>query len=236
MIEEETFFAWLDGELSPEEAARVEAEIAADPELSSRAATHRAMTSGLRGTFGNIETAPVPDRLKAMLEKDDNVVSLDDARATRGAGQTQPFWVQAATLAATLAIGVFAGSQLGSRPAGPIQAKGGRLVASADLDHTLTTQLASASTGPGSPIGLTYRNKSGAICRTFNDTSASGLACREGGDWRILGLFQASKNRTSEYRMAAEPDPRLLEMVDETIEGEPFDAAQERSAQAREWH
>ena len=48
MVEDEKFFAWLDGELSPEEAARVEAEVSADPRLSRLANEHRAMTSGLR--------------------------------------------------------------------------------------------------------------------------------------------------------------------------------------------
>ena len=47
MVEEEKFFAWLDGELPAEEAARVEAEVAANPELSRKAEEHRAMAAKL---------------------------------------------------------------------------------------------------------------------------------------------------------------------------------------------
>jgi anti-sigma factor RsiW len=87
MVDEEKFFAWLDGELSPDEAARVEAEVAADPEWSKLAAEHRSMTAGLRGAFGAVETRPVPERLQVMLKGDGNVVSLADARSRRQAGR-----------------------------------------------------------------------------------------------------------------------------------------------------
>ena len=38
-----------------------------------------------------------------------------------------------------------------------------------------------------------------------------------------------------DYRMAAGADFRLLELVDEHMVGEPFDAAEERAAQKRDW-
>jgi hypothetical protein len=82
---------------------------------------------------------------------------------------------------------------------------------------------------------MTYRDKSGAICRTFQDEGSSGLACREGGDWRIRGLFQGAEGQSSDYRMAAGPDPRLMDIVDESIAGEPFDQAQEEAALESGW-
>ena len=82
---------------------------------------------------------------------------------------------------------------------------------------------------------MTYRDKSGAICRTFMEDGSSGLACREKGDWRIRGLFDDAAGQPSEYRMASGPDQRLLDMVDETIAGEPFDAAHERAAREQGW-
>jgi hypothetical protein len=235
MVEEEKFFAWLDGELSPDEAARVEAAVAADPELSKLAAEHRSMAAGLRGAFGAVEAQPVPQRLQAMLKGDGKVVSLTDARSRRQARLAQPFWVQAAALAATLAIGVFAGSQLGGGQGSPIHPRDGKLVAAAGLEHALSTQLASAPANTGPRIGLTYRDTSGAICRTFEDRAASGLACREGGDWRIRSLFQGGEGQAADYRMASGGDPQLMEAVDASIDGEPFDAAQEKAAMERGW-
>ena len=152
----------------------------------------------------------------------------------------QPIWVQAAALAATLAVGVFAGnlmtgSLFGGGSSDPIQAEGGRLVASADLENALYARLASAPAESGPRIGLTFRDKSGAICRTFEDHSASGFACREGGDWRIRSLFQSPEGQSTDYRMASGANPQLMEAVDAAIDGEPFDAAQEKAAAEKGW-
>jgi hypothetical protein len=233
MVEEEKFFAWLDGELEPEEAARVETEVAASPELSRKAEEHRAMTAGLRSAFAPVTAAPVPERVAAAVRQD-NVVRLDQARAAREQRKT-PIWTQLAALAATLAVGIFMGNMLIPGPAGPIQAKDGRLVAGGELEAALYAQLASAPVKPGPRIGTTYRDKSGEICRTFAQDNASGLACRQGGDWRIRGLFQEPEGQSSDYRMAASADPRLMDLVDESIAGEPFDAAQEKQAKEMGW-
>lgn len=239
MVEDEKFFAWLDGELPPEEAARVEAEVTADPELSRKAAEHRALAASLRGAFDTVAAAPVPASVAAATRPpQDNVVDLARARQARTARRT-PLWAQMATLAATLAVGIFAGnlmtSGISSGPAGPIASENGRLVASAELESALYSQLASAPVESGPRVKLTFRDKAGAICRTFEDRSASGLACRENGDWRIRGLFQGAEGQASDYRMAAGADPRLMEIVDESIAGEPFDQAQEQAALEQGW-
>ena len=233
MIEEEKFFAWLDGELSPEEASRVEAAVAADPELSRKADEHRAMAASLRGAFASVADAPVPESIAVAL-RPDNVVDFAQARKSRDARQV-PFWAQMAALAATLAVGIFTGNVLLPAPSGPVQVEAGRLVAGGALEKALYASLASAPSNKGPRIGMTYREKSGAICRTFMQDGSSGLACREKHGWRIRGLFENAAGQSSEYRMASGPDQRLMDMVDESIAGEPFDAAQERAALKRGW-
>ena len=42
-MDELKFFAWLDGELPPEEADQVAAAVDADPELRGRAEAHRSL-------------------------------------------------------------------------------------------------------------------------------------------------------------------------------------------------
>lgn len=242
MIEEEKFFAWLDGELPADEAAQVEAEVAADPELSRLAEEHRAMATGLRNAFGSVEAQRVPERLQRSIESDpgEKVVGLAGARASREVRRAPSLWVQMGALAATLAVGIVTGNMLSSGflPSGssdPIQTEAGRLVASADLENALYAQLASAPVETGPRIGLTFRDKTGAICRTFEDQAASGLACRESGDWRIRSVFQGAEGQSTDYRMAGGPNPRLLEEVDSIIDGEPFDAAQEKAAAVKGW-
>lgn len=237
MIDEEKFFAWLDGELSDDEATEVERQVASDPELQRRADEHRALTAGLRNAFTPFAEAPLPARLTELVEPRaaEEVVSLAKARERREARTAPLLWKQMAAMAATLALGIVVGNQLTGNPTSPIQTEAGRLVAGAELESALYARLASAPHEDGPRIVMTFRDRSGAICRTFEDKSASGLACRDRGDWRIVSVFQAPEGQGTDYRMAAGADFRLLELVDEHMVGEPFGAAEERAAQKRDW-
>ena len=245
MVEEEKFFAWLDGEVAPHEAASIAAAVAGNPELSRLAEDHHAITAGLRRVFGTVEKQSLPEQFLREIEGgiDSNVIDIGEERAARNR-RTQPLWVQAAAIAATLAVGIFTGNvlsggTLGNRPSSPIEAKAGRVVAAADLEHALSTRLASAPADGGPRIGLTFREKSGSICRTFEVQSARGFACREADGWRIRSLFQApdgqaSGNQSMDYRMAGD-ELRLMETVDAAIDGEPFDATREKVALENRW-
>ena len=236
MVEEEKFFAWLDGELPADEAARVETEVAADPRLSQLAEDHRKMAAGLRGAFAKVEAQPVPERLAGIVSQErGKVVDLAEARERRLHRKPPSLWVQMGALAATLVVGIITGNLLTGGVPSPIGAEGGRLVASAELEDALYARLASMPADSGPRIGLTFRDKTGTICRTFKEQATSGLACREGGDWRIRNLYQPPEGQTPDYRMASGQDPQLMEAVEASIDGEPFDAEQERSAMEQGW-
>lgn len=236
MRNEEEFFAWLDGELHGEAADRVAAEVASDPELQRLAEQHRALNRRLKSAFDPIAAAPVPDALRPTAPPTGGQV-LDFAaareRRERRGGLSLP--QQAAALAASLALGLVVGGRLDRTAPSPVAVEGGKLVAAADLGEALERRLASAPADGGARIGLTFRDGSGAICRTFTDAGSSGLACREGGDWRIRGLFEGPEGQGGDYRMAAGIAPGLAAMVEETMTGEPFDAEQERAARERGW-
>ena len=228
MISDERFFAWLDGELDPAEAAAIDALVAADPELQGRAEAHRMLAGTLSAAFDPIATEPVPEQLRsAVTAREAEVIDLADRRAQR-----RPTWqpVQWAAMAATLAVGLVAGSMINNGEPGPIGRENGQLVASGELEQALYARLASAPADEGARIGLTFRDSAGDLCRSFTDDGTAGLACHQGGDWRIRGLFQAGEGQQTEFRMAAGPDPRLGELIDSTIAGEPLDAAAERKA------
>jgi hypothetical protein len=233
MVDEEKFFAWLDGELDADESARVEAEVAADPGLLRRAREHRAMVARLRAAFGSVEAQPVPERIAARSALQDKVVDLGTRREKRRAlAGAIPQW---ASIAAALVLGISLGTTInGESPAGPVQVRNGDLYAASAVAHALNTQLASESSG-NVRVGLTFRDRQGAICRTFQAEASSGLACRDERRWKLRGLFAAPEGQDSDYRMAAGADPRLMDMVDQSIAGEPFDAAQEEVALRRHW-
>ena len=228
MTDEEEFFAWLDGELYGEAAARVEARVAADPALTKQAEAHRSLTTTLRGAFDPVMAAPVPDRIAAPLI---DFGAARDRRAIRGSGIPQ--W---AAMAATLALGLGLGAVVGGRGGqrSPVEIEGGHMVAAAALGRALDTQLASSQDGAATRIGVSFRDQQGVLCRSFEGAEGSGLACRDDGQWRIEGLFGAGGGQ-GDYRMAAGSDLRLAELIEARIAGEPLDAAAEQAARANGW-
>ena len=229
MTEEEEFFAWLDGELDGAAAARVEARVAADPALTEQARAHRTLGQTLRGVFDPLLAAPVPDRVAAPP------IDFLAARERRSSARFGiPQW---AAMAATLALGLGLGTVAGDRGGEtPIVIEGGRMIAAAALGEALDTQLASAGDQRGATrIGLSFRDRNNALCRSFEGKAATGLACRDGGQWQIEGLYRAEGAAARDYRMAAGSDPRLAALIDKIIAGEPLDAAGERAAQANGW-
>jgi len=236
MVSDERFFAWLDGELEPEDAARVETDVAADPRLSAMAAEHRAMQAQLKGAFDSLLDAPVSGSILAAVRNPPQADVVDFAQAkARREPRRWPSTAQWGAMAATLAIGILLGTVVPhERGAGPVEVQGGKLYAASALNRALDTQLAGTPSGD-LRIGLTFRDQAGAICRSFTSSASSGLACRENGRWQMRGLFAAPEGQSSDYRMAAGMDPNLAALVDSTIAGEPLDAAGEKAARSNGW-
>lgn len=236
MVSDETFFAWLDGELDPAQAAIVEAEVAADPGLSARAAEHRAMQQKLKGPFDALLDDPLPDTLLAAARKRSAAQVVDFAQARQARERRRfPIAIQLGAMAASLAVGIFVGTSASrQRDISPVTIEGSNLYANAGLTHALDTELASAPRGEVR-IGMTFRDGRGAICRTFMAKASSGLACRQSDKWRVRGLFGTPEGQAGDYRMAGGMEPGLADMVETAMRGEPFDAAQERAAKQRQW-
>ncbi|MEO7411161.1 MAG: anti-sigma factor [Sphingomicrobium sp.] len=225
-MDDDLFFAWLDGELDAETAARVAAQVAADPGLHQKAGAHRSMQTRLRGAFEPLLAAPPVS---------DNVIDMKAARSRKVERQRLPAMTQWAAIAATLVVGLVTGTMISGGTDSPVRSQAGQLVASGPLDRALDTRLAGAPAASGPRIGLTFRNEAGSICRSFSDGATQGLACREGDDWALRGLVQGASSGRGDYRMAAGSDPALSALVDSRMKGEPFDAASERKALNDGW-
>ena len=231
MTDDEEFFAWLDGELDGDSAARVEARVASDPELAARAERHRKLASSVQAAFTPLlDEASAPPKFQSAEVV--NFGARDNRRERRQAWLGAPQW---AAMAATLALGLFAGSMIGGPSGSLVTVQDGRLMAGASLDRSLDSQLASAGVSGPIRVGLTFRNRQGGICRSFDGPVGSGLACRNGEDWQVEGLFASPERSSGDYRMATGQDPRLAALIDEAIVGEPFDATQEKAAKDRGW-
>lgn len=218
MTEEEEFYAWLDGELDAEAAARVAARVDADPALRALADEHRAMTHDLRAAFD-----PVMTEAPAVL--------ATDPPGSLPANDNRPWW-RAVAAAAAVALAFVGGTQFAASP-GMIDQRNGQMVATAALHDALDRQLASAPEGD-IRIGVSFAQADGSYCRSFAIGGDGGLACRQGDAWRVEGLFPG-EDVGGDFRMASGSDPRLAALIDERIAGEPLDADGEAAAREAGW-
>ena len=232
-MDDELFFAWLDGELDAEAASKVAAQVAADPALQRKADQHRSMQERLRSAFEPVLEAQPPASHVTDAEAG-NLIDLAAARSRRSE-RALPTITQWAAIAATLVVGIVTGTMIGGSGDSSVRTRSGHLIASGELDRALDRRLASAPAASGARIGLTFRDQAGSICRSFTDGAAQGLACRDGDEWAIRGLVQGADSGSGEFRMAAGVDPTLSALIGSRIAGEPFDSAAERKALAGGW-
>ena len=246
--------AYADGELGANDAARVEAAIAADPALAERLAAERRLRAALRDHLDPVVREPIPDELTAMIaaaaqerepetdiETDARkIVNLAAARAAREEDATfQPSglrqqWRSGLAIAASLVLGVVLGTQL--HPGGSIVQKDGMLVASGSLSEALENQLASAQDESNELRILTsFQREDGDYCRVFEAVPTSGIACKTGGSWILERTSASTHRQTSEYRQAGSAESALMQAAQEMARGAPLDSAQEEAARSQGW-
>jgi len=108
-------------------------------------------------------------------------------------------------------------------------------VAQAGLKRALDTQLASATAGDGYTIGVSFRDRTGDYCRTFNAGRSSGIGCHHDGAWQIRQLVTGDSRTVTDYRQAASASPATMEAAQEMMAGAPLDIAQEKDARDKGW-
>jgi anti-sigma factor RsiW len=250
-IAEETLMAYVDGELDASARAEVETAMRDDPEVAKRVAKHHELRAKIQLAYAAELTEAVPERLLAAVRQpvraaDSNIVDLKEARAAAQAPPRvqprKPAWRFAASMAASLVIGIGVGFFAWRHSDSVmIQTAGGALVASGSLAQSLSNQLAGDASSAGAvEIGVSFLAKSGDYCRTFalsGNASSAGLACRHEQRWEIRALTQpGTAGGSSEYRTASSSmSAAIISAVEQQISGEPLDRSAEVAALKRHW-
>ncbi len=229
-IAREELAAFADGELTGTREAEVAAAVAADPALARQVAAHRALKATLTDHFEPIARQPVPDGLAATLapKPEGEVVDFTAARDRIEARRSLPrwSWVAGPALAASLALVLFL--PRGEGDLGPYAE--GRLASV--LDSRL---VAEQSPVAETRILVSFRNKSGDLCRAFGGDEGSGIACRDERGWRLDFMGEASEAGTTDYRMAGPQAAEVLARAQAMAGGPALDAEAEAEARARDW-
>ncbi len=115
-VDEAAIIAWVDGELTGAEAARVEAAVANDADWRALADRHRRMKARFAAAFDPLARPPA------------EVISLADVRARRAA-KAAPApshgwrrWAAGGAIAASLVVGLFVLQDRGGAPGGGVPA------------------------------------------------------------------------------------------------------------------
>jgi hypothetical protein len=225
---DDTLMAYADGELDAAERAAIEQAMRTDPAIAAAVERHRALRADVAAAFAGILDEPVPARLQPPAPA--AVVSLAEVREKRRRWS----WPEWGALAATLVVGVLAGRMVpGGAPA--IAGNGNQVVAQGELASALDRQVGGKAEG-AVKVGVSFAARDGAYCRGFVMGSSAGLACREGGQWRIPVLAEAAQEAAGGYRQAGSAlPPAVLDAIDARIADKPLDAAGEEAARARGW-
>jgi hypothetical protein len=240
---DETLMAFADGELDEATRAEVERAMHADPALAARVQQHIALRRDVFRAFARTLDEPVPQRLRQVVSSP-KVIQLDSVRAARKQAAEAPrrwSWPEWGAIAATLVVGVLAGSfglkSVQGETTFAVAGANGELTAHGKLDAALTRQLASAPpAGAGVRIGVSFVGRDGQYCRTFAMASAAGLACRAGAAWTIPVMVEGEGGSSGDYRQAGSAmPPAVLAAMDARAVGASLDAKAEQAAAQRGW-
>ncbi|MDQ6647097.1 MAG: zf-HC2 domain-containing protein [Pseudomonadota bacterium] len=247
-IDDDTLQAYVDGELDAADAARIEAALVTDDVLRRRVRRAHELRAQLKAAFDPVLDEPIPGHLSALLQTpaaNAHVTAAPDPgrAARRGFGaprhRTSRRWlVPGAAVAASIAVLAVALWWNGGSESVRIQ--GSQQFAAGALSHALDQGLASAPDPHATvAIGLTFRSADGHICRTFvqhSQPAMAGLACHHAAGWTLPVLSTPEKSAGGELRQAASTlPPQVQAAVDARLQGEVFDAQQERAARDSGW-
>ncbi len=238
---DEALMRRVDGELTPEAGAAIDAAAAADPALAARLEALRDLRALAREA---VPLAPDPrDRdLARMIATSAprpllRAPRLFDRLGATFAPRHAPLWGGLA--AASFVLGLsFSWLGAGAPDRGfTVDPQG--TISDAALVRVLDTRLTAdgADTG-GRAVGLTFRDADGRWCRTFQsaDAGVAGLACREADLWRLQALARFQPT-AGELRTASADIPApVLAAVDAALADDPLDAAAEARARDAGWN
>jgi len=234
MIDDEMLMAYADNELDPSDRQAVEEALVGDADLRERLQIQRRLRATVASHYGPVASEQVPERLLALLGAErppSDIPSLADARVKRQPMRTQS-WFNWGAVAASLAVGLLGGQMVQDQ--GPVGIHDGMLVAEGKLAKTLETQLASTQTGAvDTRIGITFADREGQVCRTFDAPELSGVACRQEGGWHLI-TTAAPGGQATQYRQAG--SAAVMETAQQIMADEPLDAAEEKAAMQAGWN
>lgn len=246
--EQERISAWLDGTMTPEEAAAFEQEMEGSPELAVIVERWRQNDARLRAAYATPEMSEISGALLERLgladsQPADNVVAIDGFRKRSAAQNDNPVstrwrWPLVGSIAASLVVAVAVGSfwlgqpsGIESQPAFQTAMNSGNSGVAVALNDTKTL----------TPV-LSFEAGDGRFCREFAVEGPvegnQGIACKTGGRWTVEALVKGGGALpvNGEIQTAGGKDGASLDAVYSRLgAGDPMSAEKEKTFISNGW-
>lgn len=232
---------YMGGRMTSAQRQEFVARAMADPSLAQRALRQQLLAEAARESFQGDLAETVPATWISMIDtalperEQSSVADFRSYRADRH--RIRGAWPVGGLLAASLIIGLFAGNIL--QAPGLLKEKNGNLLAAAPMAEVLDVVQSGVPTraaGYAIEVQLSLRTPAGGFCREAlmrrEEQAQHLLACRQGGDWRVVGLAEAPLPE-EEYATASGANP--LDAQIEMLNGQALNAAAEQKAIQDQW-
>jgi hypothetical protein len=236
-VSPETLLAFVEGELSPEEARKVATEVANDPSLMAHVENHRALKVRLQEAALAPEGMAPPQAAEPMM--------LTEPAAGMPRADFVPRQAASFVPAGAMGVGIVLGALLWSSlaPSADIRTEGGTVIAGGTLSRALSMVIAKDRNGNAfAPvaIGESFFSSDGLFCRNFmtgqpQRGGLAGIACQEDGAWAIRVLARAEAPPSAASGKEPPPPEAVREMLRVLMVGGPLDADGEQAARAQRW-
>ena len=235
-VSPETLLAFVEGELSPEEARKVAAEVANDPALASHVEKHRALKARRHEAALPMTQTPAPP-----AEASPPIERATLVPPSSGMPSARLNWIPAGAMA----VGIVLGALLAFTflPGGEIRSTNGAAVADGALARALSSVIASEqdkSANSGARIQDSFFSGEGYFCRDFTTSgdatdALAGIACRESTGWHIRALAAAKAAGGDRKSDAPALPASVRNTADAMMVGRPLTAEGERTARSQDW-
>lgn len=210
-LTDETLIAYVDGELSPEEAAEVEHALKADQQVRDAVRIFRETADWSRRAYDDVLREPVPERLIRVASGQAGTGAAGPAKRTEASVAAPRGRIAALAMAASiaLAVGIAGGFGISDLVGPDVDGPAGLMLVGtvgqgSDLHRALDTAASgtvSELSGAGDIMPLTtFVDRGGRYCREFEASLAGGggswagfgIACRQvAGTWRVEAIGAA---------------------------------------------
>ena len=239
-LEDDRVGAFVDDEMTPEEAEAFARALGDDPALARQVDIQDRLRGKLRAS--HVLETPPSDAIMRLLEEPKPTAVVVPLRRP---------WAHTAipaglgfALAASIAVAVGV-TQIGS--GGDVAVNGGAMVARGGLARALDGRLGTDAAPDGIKVVASFRTVEGRYCRIFHTFDApqyatpttaqsTGLACKDGAGWTVASLATPSRREDGDYRQAGSTLPRAVVAAMSDLDlSQPLTAQEEQAARASGW-